>query len=120
MRLSKLRSMSFGPSDKMDPVLEIWVDDKALPITVRLQGLLDATTRSPLLLFMAELLENGVRSFLIDVRHAYVSGASGVELLSQCQREVCDAGGTVDWRGLRSDAMGDSSLRAEPFHGQSG
>ena len=38
--------LALGPSDKMDPVLEIWIDVDTSPITRRLHGLLDSTTRS--------------------------------------------------------------------------
>jgi anti-anti-sigma regulatory factor len=95
--------MTLWPSDKMDPVLEIWIDDGTSPIAVRLHGLLDATTRSPLLSMMDELLGSGGRKFLIDIRDAYVCEACGVELLALCQRQVYEAGGTVDWTGMNVD-----------------
>jgi anti-anti-sigma regulatory factor len=91
------------PSDKMDPVLEIWIDDGMTPATVRLHGLLDATTRSPLLSLMDELLDSGIRKFLIDIKDAYVCEACGVEVLALCQGHVDKAGGTVDWTGMNVD-----------------
>jgi len=90
---------SLAASDKMDPVLEIWIDDKTSPTTVRFQGLLDSTTRQPLLSLMSELLRNGLRNFIIDIEGASVCEPGGLELLALCQRKVCDAGGTVDWHG---------------------
>jgi hypothetical protein len=88
--------MSFGPSDKMDPVLEIWVDDDTSPVSLRLRGLLNSTTRVPFLSLMGELLENGARRFLIDIRDVHVGEPGGRELLALRQRQVCDAGGTLD------------------------
>ena len=81
--------MTVWPSDKMDPVLEIWIDDRTTPITMRLHGLLDATTRSPLLSLMDELLGSGDRTIpLIDIKDAYVCEACGIDLLALCQRST--------------------------------
>lgn len=105
--------MTLQPSDKMDPVLEIWIDDGSSPLAVRLHGLLDATTRSALLAQIDELLGNGARQFLIDVRGAYVCDANGLELLALCERHVRTVGGSLDWTGTKNAATGNQPLRTE-------
>ena len=54
-------------SDKMDPVLELWIDDNAVPIKVRLAGLLDADTGAAVRSVIGELLAEGHRDFALEI-----------------------------------------------------
>ena len=54
-------------SDKMDPVLELWIDDNAVPIKVRLAGLLDAGTGAAVRSVIGELLAEGHRDFALEI-----------------------------------------------------
>ena len=61
-------------NDKMDPVLEIWVDeDGAPPALVRLVGVLDLSTSDSLLLVIRQLFDEGSRQVTIDMTRAEVA-----------------------------------------------
>ena len=61
-------------NDKMDPVLEIWVDeDGRPPALVRLVGVLDLSTSDSLLLVIRQLFDEGSRQVTIDMTRAEVA-----------------------------------------------
>ena len=61
-------------NDKMDPVLEIWIDeDGRPPALVRLVGVLDLSTSDSLLFVIRQLFDEGSRQVTIDMTRAEVA-----------------------------------------------
>jgi hypothetical protein len=58
--------MRFVSDDKMDPILEVWIDYRRSPVAVRLDGVLDGATRSAFLSVMSDLMLEGVQTVVID------------------------------------------------------
>jgi len=92
--------MRFASADEMVPALEIWIDDGRSPVTVRLVGVLDRTTRTSLLTVTDELIVKGVRHFAIDAREVEIVDALGMAAPGMCQQRARAAGGTLRWDGV--------------------
>ena len=86
--------------DKMDPILEISIDDRRTPAVVHLVGILDSTTSASLLSVMNDLFGEDVREFVFDLEGADIT-ASGVTALTLCQRWARESGGSLLWSGIR-------------------
>jgi hypothetical protein len=91
--------MAVARDDKMDPVLEIWVEDDRSPVLVRLVGTLDQTTSASLLSVMNDLFTEGCRQLLVDLAGADIA-ASGGTTLAVCQRRARESGGSLLWDGV--------------------
>jgi hypothetical protein len=83
--------------DKMDPVLEIWLEETRHPARVRLVGLLNGATSASLLTLVDGLLRRGLCELAIDLEAAEVV-PSGKPALRLCQRWADEIGGSVIWR----------------------
>ena len=76
--------MRFVGDDKMDPLLELSIDYSHSPVAVRLDGVLDGTTRSAFLSVMGDLMLEGVQTVVIDAGAVEVVDAFGAEALALC------------------------------------
>jgi hypothetical protein len=102
--------MDLASSDRMDPVLEISIDDSRSPVIVELVGALDQSTRVWLMSRMEALLSEGIRDFVMDLRRAVVD-APGALALVLCQRRVRETGGTLLWEGVRFAPVSTDAVR---------
>jgi hypothetical protein len=82
------QSMRFVSDDKMDPILEVWIDHSRFPVAVRLDGVLDGTTRSAFLSVMSDLMLEGVHSVVIDAGAVEIGDALGAEALAICRAQL--------------------------------
>ena len=82
---------------KMDPVLELWVNVKTVPVTVRMAGVLDGMTCNSVMPIIEELLAEGRRDFAIQVDDLDPPDEAGFLSLAGIERMVKDAGGSVSW-----------------------
>ena len=92
--------MRFVSDDKMDPILEVWIDHSRTPIAIRLAGVLDGTTRSAFLSVMNDLMLEGVQTVVIDAGTVDVVDACGAEALALCHALLTEAGRTLIWDGV--------------------
>ncbi|MGO8824074.1 MAG: STAS domain-containing protein [Acidimicrobiales bacterium] len=81
----------------MDPVLELWIDDNAVPIKVRLAGLLDAHTGAAVRSVIGELLAEGHRDFALEIDGLEQPDASGFSSLVAIQRQIKSVEGSLRW-----------------------
>lgn len=91
--------MIFTTDDKMDPTLEMWIEDGRSPALVRLVGTLDHSTSAPLLSLVQDLFTEGVRELVLDVDDVRIA-ASGATTLSLCRRWAHEAGASLRWSGV--------------------
>jgi hypothetical protein len=84
----------------MDPAMELWVDDRTMPVRIRMAGRLDSSTSPSLLALLDQLLAEGVRQFLMDAGELDIGDAWGATALTACQRRARDAGGSLIWEGV--------------------
>ena len=91
--------MGSPSDDRMDPILEITVEEGSWPTLIRLVGTLDRSTSGPLLTVINDLFREGCRQLVIDLAHADIA-ASGGSTLTSCQRRVRESGGSLRWDGL--------------------
>jgi hypothetical protein len=82
---------------KMDPVLELWVNVKTVPVTVRMAVVLDGMTCNSVMPIIEELLAEGRRDFAIQVDDLDPPDEAGFLSLAGIERMVKDAGGSVSW-----------------------
>ena len=88
--------MIFATDDKMDPTLEMWIEDGGSPVLVRLVGTLDHSTSAPLLSLVHDLFMEGVRDVVIDVDDVQIA-TSGATALSLCHRWALESGASLRW-----------------------
>jgi len=86
--------------DKMDPMLEIWVDDGRSPVVVRLVGTFDDTTSTSLLSVMGDLLREGVQQSTIEMAGVEIV-APEAPALALGQRWAREEGASICWDGVR-------------------
>lgn len=88
--------------ERMDPVLELWIDDRGTdgPVALRCAGTLDDRTRPSLLSALDDVLDSGVQQVIIDVTGLEVCDVSGANTLGVIQRSVFNAGRALAWEGL--------------------
>jgi hypothetical protein len=84
----------------MEPVMELWVDDRILPVRIRMAGRLDASTSPSLLALLDELLAEGVRRFVMDAGELDIGDVWGATALTVFQRRARDAEGSLIWEGF--------------------
>jgi hypothetical protein len=94
------KSMRFVSDDKMDPILEVWIDHSRTPIAIRLAGVLDGTTRSAFLSVMNDLMLEGVQTVVIDTGAVEIADALGAEALALCHARLREAGRILIWDGV--------------------
>jgi hypothetical protein len=70
----------------MEPALEIWVDAEAMPVTIRLAGVLDDQTGRNLHSVVNGLLQEGYVDFAMQVDELDPPNAAGVSSLVDIQR----------------------------------
>jgi hypothetical protein len=100
--------------DKMDPVLEISLEEGQHPVCVRLVGLLDGATSASLLTMVDGLLRRGLCELSIDLEAAEVV-PSGKPALRLCQQWADEIGGSVFWRpGLSPSLVETHRFRLVP------
>jgi hypothetical protein len=92
--------MRFVTKDGAGAALEIWLEDRELPVIVRLVGVLDRSTGASVLSIVGDLILEGVRLFLIDTERVEIADAAGAAALALCQRRVREARGVFDWDGV--------------------
>jgi hypothetical protein len=105
------KSMRFVSDDKMDPILEMWIDYSRSPVAVRLDGVLDGATRSAFLSVMSDLMLEGVQTVVIDAGAVEIVDALGAEALAFCHRRLREAGRMLIWDGV--DCASPSSHSSE-------
>jgi anti-anti-sigma regulatory factor len=93
-------SMRFVSDDKMDPILEVWIDCSRSPVAVRLDGVLDGTTRSAFLSVMSDLMLEGVQTVVIDAGAVEIVDALGAEALALCHRRLRETCRILVWDGV--------------------
>jgi anti-anti-sigma regulatory factor len=86
--------------DGMEPILEIWLDDRSAPAIIRMAGVLDQRTKRSLLSLVDHLFAQGARHFLVDAGDLEIGDASGANELTMLQRRTREAGGSVTWEGV--------------------
>jgi hypothetical protein len=94
----------------MEPVMEVWIDDRTSPVTIRLMGLLDSSTSPSLLALFNELLGNGAKDFLLDAGGLEIGDGWGATALTVLQRRARGAGGSLRWEGVD---FGQSAVSGE-------
>ena len=102
--MANRESLRFVSDDYMDPLLEIWVDDSRSPVSIRLTGVLDRTTRSAFLSVLDDVILEGIDTLVIDSGALEIGDALGAEALALCQRRARDASQTLIWDGLDLDS----------------
>jgi len=90
-------------NDKMDPVLEIWIDeDGRPPALVRLVGVLDLSSSDSLLLVIRQLFDEGSRQVTIDMTCAEVAlesrGHNALPAKGSCYSLRCHSAESDDVR----------------------
>ena len=103
--------MRFVSDDKMDPILEVWIDYSRSRVAVRLDGVLDGTTRSAFLSLMSDLMLEGVQTVVIDAEAVEIVDALGAEALALCHARLREAGRILIWDGV--DCASPSSHSSE-------
>ncbi|HUZ10813.1 MAG TPA: hypothetical protein VMU76_11675 [Acidimicrobiales bacterium] len=91
--------MIFATDDKMEPALEMSIEDDHSPVLVRLVGTLDDTTSASLLSLMNDLFNEGVRQVVLDVDEVQIT-APGATALTLCQRLARESGASLLWDGV--------------------
>jgi hypothetical protein len=82
---------------KMDPALEIWVDVTAMPVNIRLAGVLDGQTGKNVYSVVEGLLQEGYVDFAMKVDELDPPDAAGLSSLMGIERLVRSAGGSLRW-----------------------
>ena len=82
---------------KMEPVLELWVDVKTTPVTIRLAGVLDNLTCTSVVSIIEQLLDEGYRDFTMEVDDLEPLSTAGFSSLVAIEYLVTNAGGL--WAG---------------------
>jgi hypothetical protein len=95
------RLVRFAGSDDMGQVLEVWIDDARLPVTVRVLGVLSQSTGPMLLAIVDDLLLEGFATFMMDSAGLEIADASGAAALVVLQRRLREASATLLWRGAQ-------------------
>jgi len=100
----------------MEPALELWVDVDAMPVTIRLAGVLDGQTGKNVYAVVEGLLQEGYVDFAMQVDELDPPDAAGFSSLVGIQRLVKSAGGFLSWsrwseRCEQPQAVPESSLR---------
>ena len=93
------KSVRLVSDDKMDPLLEISIDYSRSPVVVRLDGVLDGTTRSAFLSVLGDLMLEGAQTVVIDAG-AVIVDASGAEALALCHERFREASRILIWDGV--------------------
>jgi hypothetical protein len=91
---------SSASDDRMDPDLEVWVDERATPVIIRMTGVLDSSTNQSLLSLMEQLLVEGKCHFIVDAGEVEIGDAWGASALTVFQRRTREAGGSLTWEGV--------------------
>ncbi len=78
----------------MDVALEMWIDASTRPVSIRLAGVLDASTGANLVGVVEECIEQGMREFALDPTELCVE-VSGWQIVEQVGRHVRLAGGNL-------------------------
>lgn len=86
--------MDLATDDRMDPVLEVSIDDSSSPVIIELVGALDHGTKAGLSSRIDQPLSERFREFTMDLDGAIVD-ASGAWALVVGQRPVRESGGTM-------------------------
>jgi glutathione S-transferase len=100
--------VSRARDEGMEPAMELWVDDRTLPVRIRVVGRLDSSTSPSLLAHLDQLLAEGVRHFLIAGGDLDIGDVWGASALTVFQRRTRDAGGSLIWEGLH---LGHPAIR---------
>jgi anti-anti-sigma regulatory factor len=95
-----MRQVSRARDAGMDPIMELWVDDRKRPVRISMVGRLDSSTSPSLLALLDQLLAEGVRQFLMDAGELDIGDAWGATALSVLQQCARDAGWSLIWEGL--------------------
>ena len=90
--------MSSTIDDKMNPVLEISLEDHGAPAELQLNGRLDVETGTRLLVMVDNLFMTGTHHMIVDLGHARVM-RSALPTLRLCQQWARESGGGITWRG---------------------
>jgi hypothetical protein len=109
------QSMRFVSDDKMDPILEVWIDHSRFPVAVRLDGVLDGTTRSAFLSVMSDLMLEGVHSVVIDAGAVEIGDALGAEALAICRARLREAGRMLIRDGVDCLSLSSQSSDCRSF-----
>ncbi len=88
--------------DKMDPVLEIWIEDGPTSVLVRLVGVADRPTSRSLLFIIDQLFDEGFRQLTIVVTGAQVA-LNGVRASTLSQGRASGQGRATLWEGFPFD-----------------
>ena len=109
------KSVRFVSDDKMDPILEVWIDYSRSPVAVRLDGVLDGTTRSAFLSVMSDLMLEGVHTVVIDAGALEIVDALGAEALALCRARLREAGRVLIWDGVDFSSPSSHSSECRSF-----
>jgi len=109
------KSVRFVSDDKMDPTLEVWIDYSRSPVAVRLDGVLDGTTRSAFLSVMSDLMLEGVHTVVIDAGALEIVDALGAEALALCRARLREAGRVLIWDGVDFSSPSSHSSECRSF-----
>ena len=93
--------VSWMSDNQLDPMLEITVHDRQIPVSIRLIGMLNRASGRSLLSMVDDLIAEGARFFVMDAGGVAVD-SGGRAALARCQRHVREAGGMLVCQALRS------------------
>lgn len=84
---------------KMDPVLEIWIDEgRSDGVVLELEGSLDRSSAPSLSALVRDLADAGHRRITVDLARVTPAEDAVVEVLTATQSYLRDLGGSVTWR----------------------
>ncbi|HXY27008.1 MAG TPA: hypothetical protein VEH82_01900 [Acidimicrobiales bacterium] len=79
---------------RRDVALEMWIDASTRPVSIRLAGVLDASTGANLMHVVEDCLDEGLREFTLDTTGLFIEG-SGWQVVDEVREHVHHAGGSL-------------------------
>ena len=79
-----------------DVALEMWIDVTTVPVAIRLEGVLDASTGANLLDVVNDCMSDGRWDFFIDTSSLRIA-RSGWAVMHRLRAQVRAAGGSLRW-----------------------
>jgi hypothetical protein len=88
-----------------DVALEIWIDTKRVPVTLRLVGTIGRATGARLVTVVAELIADGYNDFELCSAAVDVVEPAGDDALLSVQRLISRSGGRLIWNSGTSSTL---------------
>ena len=86
--------------DRMDPVLELWLDSTSQPVLLRCAGRLESSTVGPFKRAVAELLRCSRKTMVLDIGSLQIADEEARGSLVAAECSARQAGITLMWCGV--------------------